>query len=197
VAGEPEEPSFEPEGFLMNQRARVDLGAVFDAHMAAEFEQHDATAAMETMTAEPYLTHVPVVTGGVGHDDLHDFYRDHFVTRWPADLSVERITRTDGDDILIDEFIVRFTHDIVMDAILPGVQPTHRRVEVPHVAVIGFEDGKIAFERIYWDQATLLVQIGLLDPSTLPVVEAEQARVLLDPTQPRNELITRATTDTK
>ncbi len=95
--------------------------------------------------------------------------------------------------MVIDEFLVRFTHDIVMDAILPGVQPTHRPVEVPHVAVIGFEAGKIAFERIYWDQATVLVQIGLLDPSTLPVVGAEQARVLLDPTRPRNELITRAT----
>jgi carboxymethylenebutenolidase len=180
----------------MNREARVDLGAVFDAHMAAEFEQHDADAAMETMTATPYLTHVPVVTGGIGHDDLHDFYRDHFVTRWPDDLSVERITRTEGDDILIDEFIVRFTHDIVMDAILPGIPPTHRQVEVPHVAVIGFENGKIAFERIYWDQATLLVQIGLLDATKLPVVGAEQARVLLDPTQPRNALISRATAGT-
>jgi len=176
----------------MNQGSRVDLGAVFDAHMAAEFQQHDADAAMETMTAEPCLTHVPVVTGGVGHDELHDFYRDHFVTKWPADLSVERITRTEGDDIVIDEFIVRFTHDVVMDAILPGVPPTSRRVEVPHVAVIGFENGKIAFERIYWDQASLLVQIGLLDPSALPIVGAEQARVVLDPNQPRNLLLTRA-----
>jgi carboxymethylenebutenolidase len=176
----------------MNERARVDLGAVFDAHMAAEFQQHDADAAMETMTAEPCLTHVPVVTGGRGYDDLRDFYRDHFVTKWPADVSVEQISRTEGEDILIDELIVRFTHDIVMDAILPGVPPTGRRVELPHVAVIGFEDGKIAFERIYWDQASLLVQIGLLDPTALPVVGVEQARVLLDPTQPRNELITRS-----
>jgi carboxymethylenebutenolidase len=178
----------------MSDEARVDLGAVFDAHMAAEFVQHDADAAMETMTAQPCLTHLPVVTGRIGHDDLRDFYRDHFVTRWPADVSVERVSRTEGDDILIEEFIVRFTHDIVMDAILPGVPPTHRRVEVPHVAVIGFEDGKIAFERIYWDQATILVQIGLLDAATLPVVGAEQAHVVLDPTLPRNALITRAAT---
>jgi carboxymethylenebutenolidase len=178
----------------MNQGSRVDLGAVFDAHMAAEFQHHDADAAMDTMTADPYLTHVPVVTGGVGYHDLHAFYRDHSVTKWPADLSVERITRTEGDDILIDEFIVRFTHDVVMDAILPGVAPTGCRVEVPHVAVIGFEQGKIAFERIYWDQASLLVQVGLLDSSALPVVGVEQARVVLDPTQPRNELIVRAAT---
>ncbi len=175
----------------MSENALVDLGDVFDAHMAAEFQYHDADATMETMTAEPFLTHVPVVTGGVGYRDLHDFYRDHFVTKWPADLSVERITRTHGEDILIDEFIVRFTHDVVMDAILPGIAPTGRRVELPHVAVIGFEKGKVAFERIYWDQASLLAQIGMLDTSVLPVVGAEQARVVLDPTRPRNELITR------
>jgi carboxymethylenebutenolidase len=78
-----------------------------------------------------------------------------------------------------------------MDAMLPGVAPTGRRVELPHVAVVGFEDGKVAFERIYWDQASLLVQIGLLDPANLPVVGAEQARLVLDPKQPRNELIAR------
>jgi hypothetical protein len=84
---------------------------VFDAHMAAEFQLHDADATMDTMTAEPFLTHVPVATGGVGRPDLHDFYRDHFVTKWPAGLSVERVSRTEGDNILLDEFIVRFTHD--------------------------------------------------------------------------------------
>lgn len=175
----------------MSEKSRMDLGGVFDAHMAAEFEQHDADATMATMTPEPYLTHVPVVTGGVGYDDLHDFYRDHFVTKWPADLSVERITRTQGDDMLIDEFIVRFTHDVVMDAILPGIAPTGRRVEVPHVAVVGFENGKVSFERIYWDQASVLAQVGLLDASALPVVGAEQARVVRDPTRPRNDLLTR------
>jgi carboxymethylenebutenolidase len=112
----------------------IDLGTVFDEHMAAEFQLHDADATMATMTRQPYLTHVPVVTGGFGQEDLHDFYRDHFVTKWPTDLSVQRITRTQGDDILIDEFIVRFTHDVVMDAILPGIPPTGRRVELPHVA---------------------------------------------------------------
>ncbi|HEY7136571.1 MAG TPA: ester cyclase [Acidimicrobiia bacterium] len=175
----------------MNDTSPIDLGAVFDAHMAAEFVQHDADAAMATMTTEPYLTHVPVATGGFGGRALHDFYRDHFVTKWPADLSVERITRTQGDDILIDEFIVRFTHDIEMDAILPGVPPTGRRVELPHVAVVGFEHGKIAFERIYWDQGSLLAQIGLLDAARLPVVGPEQAPLVLDPRRARNALIDR------
>ena len=155
---------------------RHDIAAVFDEHMDAEFAQHDADATMDTMTASPFLTHVAVVTGAHGQRDaLHDFYRDHFVTRWPADTSVERISRTVADDMVIDEIIVSFTHDVVMDSMLPGVAPTGRRVEAPHVVVVGFAEGKVAFERIYWDQASVLVQLGLLDPAELPVVGAEQA----------------------
>jgi carboxymethylenebutenolidase len=169
--------------------ADVDFGAVFDAHMSAEFELRDADEAMVTMTDSPTLTHVPVVTGAKGKEALRDFYRDHFVGKWPADLSVERISRTTSEDMLIDEFIVRFTHDVVMDAILPGIPPTGRRVEVPHVAVVGFEDGKIAFERIYWDQGSMLVQLGLLQVDHLPLVGAQQAAALLDDDVPRNELL--------
>ena len=166
-----------------------DLGAVFDAHMAAEFELRDADKAMETMADVPSLTHVPVVTGAKGKEALRDFYRDHFVGKWPSDLSVERISRTTTGDMLIDEFIVRFTHDVVMDAILPGLAPTGRRVELPHVAVVGFENGKIAFERIYWDQGSMLVQLGLLDMDGLPLVGAQQAEALLHENHPRNGLI--------
>jgi carboxymethylenebutenolidase len=170
--------------------AGFDLGAVFDAHMAAEFELRDADKAMETMTDAPSLIHVPVVTGARGREALHDFYRDHFVGKWPSDLSVERISRTTTDDMVIDEFIVRFTHDIVMDAILPGLAPTGRRVELPHVAVVGFENGRIAFERIYWDQGSMLVQLGLLDADRLPLLGSQQAAALLHEDYPRNELLT-------
>jgi carboxymethylenebutenolidase len=93
---------------------------------------------------------------------------------------------------LIDEIIVSFTHDIEMPAMLPGVRPTGKKVELAHVVVVGIKDGKVAYERIYWDQASLLVQIGLLDPGSLPVTGVEQARRLLDPTLPSNELIRRA-----
>ena len=174
----------------MKADAGFDLGAVFDAHMSAEFELRDADKAMETMTDAPILTHVPVVTGARGKDTLRDFYRDHFVGKWPSDLSVERISRTATDNMVIDEFIVRFTHDIVMDAILPGLAPTGRRVELPHVAVVGFENGKIAFERIYWDQGSMLVQLGLIDVDRLPLVGSQQAAALLQEDYPRNELIT-------
>jgi carboxymethylenebutenolidase len=174
----------------MKADAGFDLGAVFDAHMSAEFELRDADKAMETMTDSPSLTHVPVVTGASGKDALHDFYRDHFVGKWPSDLSVQRISRTTTDNTVVDEFIVRFTHDVVMDAILPGLAPTGRSVELPHVAVVGFENGKIAFERIYWDQGSMLVQLGLLDVGRLPLVGSQQAAALLEEDCPRNGLIT-------
>ena len=176
----------------MSEPTGHDLAAVFDEHMEAEFERHDAAATMDTMTATPHLTHVPVLTGAYGREALHDFYRDHFVTKWPADTSVERISRTVASDTVIDEIIVTFTHDIVMDGMLPGVAPTGRVAQVPHVVVVGFEDGKVAYERIYWDQASVLVQLGLLDRTGLPVVGAEQADGVRDPTTPRNALIARA-----
>ena len=178
-------------GARMKSHAEFDLGAVFDAHMSAEFELRDADRAMETMTDAPSLTHVPVVTGGERQRAfLVGSIRDHFVGKWPSDLSVERISRTTTESMVIDEFIVRFTHDIVMDAILPGLAPTGRRVELPHVAVVGFENGKIAFERIYWDQGSMLVQLGLLDVDRLPLVGSQQAEALLHEDYPRNELIT-------
>jgi len=174
----------------MNADLGTDLGSVFDAHMSAEFELRDVAKAMETMTDAPSLTHVPVITGARGKDALHDFYRDHFVGKWPSDLAIERISRTTSENMIIDEFIVKFTHDVVMDAILPGIAPTGRHVELPYVAVVGFEGGKIAFERIYWDQGSMLVQLGLLNVDGLPLVGSQQAEALRDENYPRNGLIT-------
>ncbi len=75
---------------------------------------------------------------------------------------------------------------------LPGVPPTGRRVEVPLVVVVQLGGDEIVSERIYWDQASVLVQLGLLDPSSVPAVGAETARKVLDPSLPSNELIQRA-----
>ncbi|MCI0600420.1 MAG: ester cyclase [Beijerinckiaceae bacterium] len=172
--------------------SEVDLGAVFDAHVAAEFAARDVDTTMATMTAAPYLTHVPVLTGGYGHDAVRDFYKNFFIGRWPADTKITPLSRTVGQERVVDELILSFTHDIEMPAILPGVAPTGRRVVLPHVVVMGFSGGKVAYEHIYWDQASLLVQTGLLDPATLPVSGAEQAARLLDPTLPSNALIHRA-----
>ena len=168
-----------------------DLGAVFDAHMQAEFADLDLDATMGTMVAEPHLTHVPVMTGGAGGAAVRAFYDAHFIGHWPADTQTALITRTVGQGRVVDEFILSFTHDQVMDAIVPGIAPTGRKVEVPFVVISGFEGDKIAYEHIYWDQACILVQLGVLSDADLPVSGVEQARRLLDPTLPSNRLIQR------
>jgi|SRR5262245_29388502 len=169
-----------------------DLGAVFDAHIKAEFADKDVAATMATMTAEPFLTHVPTLTGGTGRAEVERFYREHFIGHWPPDVQVKQLSRTVAQNRVIDELIVSFTHDREMRVFLPGVLPTGRHVTLPHVVVMGFDGtGHVAYERIYWDQASLLVQVGLLDPALLPVTGAEQAERAMDPTQPANQLIER------
>jgi carboxymethylenebutenolidase len=169
-----------------------DAGAVFDAHVRAEFVERSVDATMATMNDAPYVTHVPVLTGGYGRDEVRHFYTNWFVGRWPADTEVTPVSRTVGQGRVIDELIVSFTHDREMPAMLPGVAPTGRKVTLAHVVVMGIVDGKVTYEHIYWDQASLLVQVGLIDPAKLPVVGADQARKLRDPTRPSNELIHRA-----
>jgi carboxymethylenebutenolidase len=168
------------------------LGEIFDAHVRAEFVDKDVAATMATMVPEPYLTHVPTLTGGTGRSEVEGFYRDHFVGHWPDDVEVKPLSRTVGQNRVVDELVVSFTHDREMRPYLPGVPPTGRKVVLPHVVVMGFDEaGRVAYEHIYWDQASLLVQVGLLDPALLPVAGAEAAKRLLDPTQPANEMIER------
>lgn len=177
--------SFTPE-----QQALID---VWEAHVASEFEHHDADEAIGTMTESPVLTHVPVATGATGREPLRAFYATRFCPSLPPDAELDLLSRTVGQDRLVDEFVLRFTHTIRMDWFAPGIEPTGRKLEVPHVAIIQFEDGKIASEHVYWDQATALVQLGWLDPSTLPVLGTEQTQRLVDPTKPANRLIDRLT----
>jgi carboxymethylenebutenolidase len=165
------------------------LGAMFDAHTEAEFKTRDIEATMATMGEAPHVTHVPVMTGGHGRDAVRRFYDTWFIGHWPVDLEIEPISRTEGENQVVDEVLISFTHDCDMPAILPGVPPTGRKVTIPFVVVVGFEGGKVAFERIYWDQASMLVQLGLLDRAGLPVSGAEQAARLLDPSLPSNTLI--------
>ncbi len=165
------------------------LVAMFDAHTAAEFQTKDIEATMATMGDAPHVTHVPTMTGGNGTQAVRRFYDTWFIGHWPDDLSINQVSRTVGETMVVDELILSFTHDCEMPAILPGVKPTGRKVVIPFVVVVGFEDGKVHFERIYWDQASMLVQVGLLDPASLPVSGAEQAARLLDPTLQSNELI--------
>ena len=165
------------------------LGALFDAHTDAEFKTRDIEATMATMSASPHVTHVPTMTGGFGRDQVRRFYDNWFIGHWPEDTLVTPISRTVGENQVVDEVMISFTHDCEMPALLPGVKPTGRKVTIPFVVVVGFKDGKIEFERIYWDQASMLAQLGLIDASKLPVSGAEQAARLLDPTLPSNTLI--------
>lgn len=157
------------------------LAETFDAHLDAEFTTMDLDATMATMTGDPYLIHVPVMTGGVGSDEVREFYRAVFIGHWPQDTTVQRISRTVGATQVVDELVMSFTHDVPIGALLPGVAPTGRFVRLAVCVVGGFVNGKLSHEHIYWDQASLLVQIGLLDPAGLPVVGVQQAEKLLAP----------------
>ena len=159
------------------------LGVVFDQHIKHEFEDHDVDATMQTMTKEPYVHHVPMMTGGVGYQGVYNFYKNHFIGKMPADTKIVRISRTIGKDQVVDELIISFTHDREVEYMLPGVSPTGKYIMLPHVVIMNFKDGKIAHEHIYWDQASLLVQVGLLDPGLLPVRGQEQAKRLLELSQ--------------
>jgi carboxymethylenebutenolidase len=166
-----------------------DLSGLFDAHVAAEFFAKDADATMTTMTGNPTVIHVPVLTGGREAEEVRAFYHDWFIPSWPHDVELVPLSRTVEGERVVDEFIVRFTHSREMPYWLSGVAPTGHRVEIPHVVIMGFEDGKVAYEHIYWDQASLLVQTGLLDEDQLPVVGSAQSQALVDDTVAMNSII--------
>jgi len=166
-----------------------DLEAIWEAHCRYEFETRDLDATMATMVAEPYVNHIPTMTGGTGYEQLKRFYKNHFIGANPPDTSLRPVSRTVGKEQLVDEMLFAFTHTRAVDWMLPGIEPTGCRVEVPLVAIVKFKDGKVAHEHIYWDQASVLVQIGLLDPEGLPVAGIETARKLVDPQLPSNTLM--------
>jgi len=168
-----------------------DLVAIWEAHCRYEFETRDVDATMATMVAEPYVNHVPTMTGGVGFEQLKRFYKYHFIGGNPPDTQLVPVSRTVGSDQIVDELLFRFTHTSEIDWMLPGVAPTGRSVEIPLVAIVRFIDGKVAHEHIYWDQASVLVQLGLLEPAGLPVAGVDTARKVLDQTLPSNEMMTR------
>jgi carboxymethylenebutenolidase len=175
------------------QRAMV---ALWEEHMKAEFQNKDARASCDTMVANPYVNHVPVLTGGVGRRQLENYYSRYFIPGQPPDVEIVPISRTVGQERIVDEFVYRCTHSIPMEWLLPGVPPTGRRLELPVVVIVTFEGGKMKSEHLYWDQASALVQLGLLDPAGLPVAGVEVARKALDPAAvPSNLLMKRTIAD--
>lgn len=172
-------------------KSSPDLSAIFDEHVGYEFVAKDVAATMATMTPDAYVNHVPTMMGGVGIEALTDFYARYFIGHWPADTEIVPVCRTVGSDRVVDEMIMAFTHDVPVPAFLPNVTPTGRRVRLPVVVVMGVDEGRVAYERIYWDQASLLAQVGLLDAARLPVTGAVQADKVLDKDLPANTLLQR------
>ena len=163
------------------------LSELWDEHVKYEFATRDTEDTLQTMVLDAYVNHVPVLTGGVGHEQLREFYSKRFIPQMPPDTSMTPISRTIGTDRVVDEMVFEFTHTIKMDWMLPGVAPTNKHVKVPLVVIVHFRNGKLAHEHIYWDQASVLVQLGLIDKSTLPVAGVESAQKVLDPSLPANE----------
>jgi carboxymethylenebutenolidase len=158
--------------------------ALFEKHVGAELAG-DLDTTMATMTDTPHLNHVPTMAGGVGRDEVRAFYRDHLVGKFfPPDVTMTSVSRTVGEDRLVEELFISFTHTAVIDWLLPGVAPTGKAVEMAVAVIVGFEGDRISHEHIYWDQAGVLAQIGLLNAAGLPVTGAESARKVLNPKLP-------------
>lgn len=168
------------------------LSELWEEHVKYEFATRNTEDTLATMVKDAYVNHVPVVTGGVGHDQLREFYSKRFIPQMPPDTSMTPVSRTIGIDRLVDEMVFEFTHTIKMDWMLPGLAPTGKHVKVPLVVIVHFRDGKLAHEHIYWDQASVLVQLGLLNDSELPVTGIESADKVLDATLPANRLMERS-----
>src|SRR5579862_8668269 len=153
-----------------------DLPSLWQEHTDHEFVTRDTEATLATMVDDAHVNHVPVMTGARGKQALRAFYSQDFIPRMPPDTALTPVSRTVGENQLVDEMIFSFTHTQEMPWMLPGVPPTNRHVEVPLVAVVGFREGKLVHERIYWDQGSVLKQIGLIPDPKLPVFGAETAQ---------------------
>lgn len=160
-----------------SQQQMLDL---FQKHVNAEL-QGDLETTMATMTEHPHLINVPLMIGGFGKEGVRDFYQNRLVGKFfPPDVQMTTVSRTIGSDQIVEEVVISFTHTVALDWFLPNVAPTNKPVTAALVVVVGFKDDKISHEHIYWDQASVLVQIGLLDPKGLPVCGADAARKVLD-----------------
>ena len=160
------------------------LDAIFKAHMDAELSGNlDKTLA--TMAPDPHLVNVPTMVGGQGPESVRTFYAKRLIGQFfPPDVTFESISRTYSEERLVDELIISFTHTSAIDWMLPGVEPTGKRVEAVFVVIVGIEGDKVSYEHIMWDHANVLVQIGLLDPADLPVTGAGAAAKLRNPSMP-------------
>jgi carboxymethylenebutenolidase len=172
--------------------AQEALQAIWEEHTRHEFVTRSTEDVLATMVEDAYVNNIPVMIGGMGKAALGEYYSKYVIPQMPPDFELVPISRTIGTNQLVDEVVAKFTHTIQMDWMLPGVAPTGKQVEMPGVVIIQFRDGKIAHVHLYWDQASILVQIGLLDAEKLPIVGVDSARKLMDRNLPSNTLINRS-----
>ncbi|OAL56013.1 NTF2-like protein [Pyrenochaeta sp. DS3sAY3a] len=173
-----------------------ELEAIWEEHCKFEFAERDVESTMATMVDEPYVNHIPTMTGGIGKARLTSFYTHHFIFSNPPDTSLSLISRTVGIDRVIDEFVFAFTHTTHIPWLLPGIPPTGRRLELAFTSVVALRGDRLCHEHIAWDQASALHQLGLLPEWVdfpyqvegtegrvqvrLPVVGVEASRKLAD-----------------
>ena len=150
---------------------------IFQQHVDAELRK-DIDTTLATMSPDPHINSIPTIIGGIGLDAVWHFYRTLILSGkfFPPDTEMIPVSRTIDEKQLVDEIIFKFTHTIEIGWMLPNIAPTGKRVEIPLVVIVGFSDDKITHEHIYWDQASVLVQIGLLDPTGLPIKGVETAK---------------------
>jgi carboxymethylenebutenolidase len=172
--------------------AESGISALWDKHLESEFAHRSPEEALATMTDNPRVLVVPTMIGGRGTEEVRNFYANHFLKNLPPDIEVVPVSRTIGSGRLVDELVVRFTHTVQMDWLIPGVPPTGNRIELAMVAVVYFEGDRISAEHLYWDTATLLRQAGVLTDPSLPILGGEHARNMLNQAEPLNQLIPHA-----
>lgn len=172
--------AYEPKELTKEERKLV---ALWEEHTRHEFIDKDVEKTMATMTERPHIISVPTLMGGVGTQEVKHFYDHSFVHQMPEDIESILVSRTIGGQRLVDETILEFTHSVQMDWILPNIKPTFKKVSIALVAIVGFRDDKVEYEHIYWDQASVLLQIGLLAKGALPIVGREGAEKIASPKQ--------------
>ncbi|KAF3392808.1 hypothetical protein F1880_008513 [Penicillium rolfsii] len=145
-----------------------DLEEIWDEHTKFEFDERSVENTMSTMVQEPYVNHIPTITGGIGREKLSSFYANHFIFNNPDDTNLELVSRTVGIDRVVDEFIFSFTHDKPVDWLIPGIPPTGKTLRIPFNAVVNVRGDRLYHEHITWDQLTVLFQLGLM-PEYLPI----------------------------
>jgi carboxymethylenebutenolidase len=134
----------------------------WEDHIVGEFVTKDVEQSLATMVEDASVMHMPTRSGGKGKTELRAYYRDMFIPSIPSEWQHTMTNRVVTENTIVEEAKVRFHHTKQMEWFLPDVPPTNKWIDVELVIVIEFRDSKMATERIYWDQAAVLRQIGQL-----------------------------------